>query len=553
MAISSRAKPGYRRPGTKRNNNRSAGSSSSSSRSSSGSNSLPSGLNYTGSKKNGYWSTGSSNRYKNVISSSGSRGSGSSGSGSRTPGNSRNNPYRTVDNSGAKKALERASRLNPNLNPAYAKRVQPIRNTARTPGGPRSFTSRTKSSSSRSKPIDYRNDTPSDSGSILPAAYGYTEHGDESGWQSSRTAESTKLGFTHARGPGNTARQRRDRQTDTNTRFKDKNSDTFNAARDNQRRDNPKSGTGLTTKLSSAIVAGSGAIKESILSIGKDSGKSSAAWSDWSKGLNSEKNEIDLSPLNKSAMGSRGQAGDSTMDIQTVNGHVGLRENTKIIDALSIGADSAKKDLSSIINPGNSLGGLALKHTADVVNKNKDLLPSNWINLGKESLQGLIDSNKEMFDKVTDSHAMSLAGSSKDKLHDFIGPNIPWRDKQFGGNTVFGLSPGKPGEGALGAAKSFGHGFGAVFTDLGNMVPVVHKSLVLGDHEAADADYKEYHGGSILDWVIRKGSAHLWNDKEAIKQVDKDYEWMNPAADSYNNGQAKSLYTLTLQELQVLL
>ena len=241
MAISSRAKPGYRRPGTKQNNNRRAGSSSggSSSRSSSG-------LNIVGSKTNGYWSTGGSrvsdsrvNRYSNVISSGGSRGGGS-----RSPGASRNTPSRTVSNAGAKKAITRSgqsvtdyfaalrngsgsrspgnSRNTPDRsvsNSGAPRNTNPsaTRSSSRSPGA---SAHRTPAGSAPSRNRDRnQNNTPADSGPIIPSAYGFTEHGDGYGWSGTRNSDAHKLGFAHSRGPGNTAEQRADRQTDTNTRL----------------------------------------------------------------------------------------------------------------------------------------------------------------------------------------------------------------------------------------------------------------------------------------------------------------------------------------------
>ena len=237
MAISSRAKPGYRRPGTKQNNNRRAGSSSggSSSRSSSG-------LNIVGRKTNGYWSTGGSrvsdsrlNRYSNVISSGGSRGGGS-----RSPGNSRNTPSRTVSNDGAKRAITRSGQ-------SVTDYFAALRSGSRSPGNSRNTPDRSVSDSGAQRNINpsavrsgsrspgvssprtpagsapsrnrNQNNTPADSGGLIPSAYGYTQHGDSSGWSGTRNSDAHKLGFAHSRGPGNTADQRADRQTDTNTRL----------------------------------------------------------------------------------------------------------------------------------------------------------------------------------------------------------------------------------------------------------------------------------------------------------------------------------------------
>ena len=219
MAISSRAK---------RNNNRGSSSRSSS------------GLNIVGSKTNGYWSTGGSrvsdsraNRYSNVISSSGSRGGGS-----RSPGNSRNTPSRTVSNAGAKRTITRSGQ-------SVTDYFAALRSGSRSPGNSRNTPDRSVSDSGAqrninpsavrsgsrspgvssprtpagSAPSRDRNNTPADSGGLIPSAYGYTQHGDSSGWSGTRNSDAHKLGFAHSRGPGNTADQRADRQTDTNTRL----------------------------------------------------------------------------------------------------------------------------------------------------------------------------------------------------------------------------------------------------------------------------------------------------------------------------------------------
>ena len=144
---------------------------------------------------------------RNAISSSGSRGGGYNNS----PGGSRNRPDRSISNSGAKRAAERQP-LSPYLTSAFTALLN--RNTGASKG-----TGRTGFDSDR-------NNTPGDSGNLFPAAYGYTEHGDESGYTSSRTSDKAKFGFAHSRSPGSTAEQRRDRQTTTNTRLQGPKEDT---------------------------------------------------------------------------------------------------------------------------------------------------------------------------------------------------------------------------------------------------------------------------------------------------------------------------------------
>ena len=239
MAISSRAKPGYRRPGTKQNNNRRNPSSPSSGSGSSVSRSHGNSItdyfaalrNSPGASRNTPSRTVSNAGSKRALTRSGQSVTNyfaalRSGSGSRSPGNSRNTPDRTVTSSTPSRTSGRRTQTAPHVQ----RHTAPIssggsrsssRSGSRTPGGsaPRS--------PGLSTPIRdrTRNDTPADSGGLIPSAYGYTQHGSDDGWSGTRNSDTHKLGLAHSRGPGNTAEQRADRQTDTNTRLHEPSAD----------------------------------------------------------------------------------------------------------------------------------------------------------------------------------------------------------------------------------------------------------------------------------------------------------------------------------------
>ena len=445
---------------------------------------------------------------RNAISSSGSRGGGYNNS----PGGSRNRPDRSISNSGAKRAAERQP-LSPYLTSAFTALLN--RNTGASKG-----TGRTGFDSDR-------NNTPGDSGNLFPAAYGYTEHGDESGYTSSRTSDKAKFGFAHSRSPGSTAEQRRDRQTTTNTRLQGPKEDTRFSSRGSDRVD-----TGVNFKKMFDSTS-----KELIPQVGKVTDKSafsfggSAVTSAGSAAGNILKTVQDKSAIKQSVSDFAGQLGISKDDVSK--------------------ADSI---LSSVINPGNSKGVTILKDIVKKTGENKEMLNdiAKQSNPGKllhgaignslEFVNDHIDVDKDALNDITKytNPSKVLQGFAGDIL-EHIGVD---KDKLVDNakSSLAGVSTGIVG--MIAASKLLDKTHHELFKDnkplqidpkthpysaglVGSLVSpvmdvnVLDKGLLQGNQTAADDYYGDYYPGNTPDWLIR--GAHIESSGERDEKADALY------------------------------